>query len=185
MKTISTKNFWLLLLIIVLTGNQIFAQTTKAFSDVSESSIAAKGQRYILAKQSRTLHLDQIVMQQFLISVSAKGSIAGRTSKAVFNMPMPDGNFSSFRIYETSVMEPELAAKFPELKTYAGQGIDDPTATVWLDQTPLGFHAMVLSSKGSVFIDPYCKGNTENYICYNKSEQINKGPWKCETHTTI
>ncbi len=181
MKTNASKVIWLMLFVGFFAMSSISAQTARVLTDVAESSIPIKGERYTTAKRYRTLHLDKQSMQQFLMSAPEKGLNAGRNSNTIFNMPMPDGSSTRFAIYETSVMEPELAAKFPEIKTYAGQGIDDPTATVWLDQTPLGFHAMVLSPKGTVFIDPYSKGSTEDYICYFKKDQIKKGTWNCET----
>ncbi|MFC5101064.1 M12 family metallo-peptidase [Kibdelosporangium philippinense] len=56
-------------------------------------------------------------------------------------------------------MEEGLAAAHPEIKTYSGKGIDDPTASVRADLTPLGFHASVRSENGSWFVDPYYKGD--------------------------
>lgn len=88
------------------------------------------------------------------------------------SLPLPDGKFGRFRIVDSPVMEKGLADKFPDIRTFSGQGIDDPFATAKLDITPLGFHAMILSVSGSVFIDPFAIGDTYNYISYYKKISI-------------
>jgi uncharacterized repeat protein (TIGR01451 family) len=67
-------------------------------------------------------------------------------------------------------MAPELAARFPQIKTYAGQGLDDPAYTTRLDMTPHGFHAIIGSPQGTIYIDPLLKGDITRYASYYKKD---------------
>jgi hypothetical protein len=44
----------------------------------------------------------------------------------------------------------------------------------------MGFHAMVLSTKGTVIIDPYAKGDTDNYLTYFKRDVQRSSEWVCQ-----
>src|SRR5262245_17712325 len=63
-------------------------------------------------------------------------------------------------------MDPALAARHPDIKTFAGRGLDDPNATIRADQTPLGFHASVRSPGGNWYIDPYYHLSDSVYASY-------------------
>src|SRR5260370_5433608 len=76
-------------------------------------------------------------------------------------------------------MAPELAARFPEIKTYTGSGIDDATATTRFDGTPLGFHAIVLSEKGTILIEPSGPGDVESCIVYFQKDVVG-GSGECD-----
>ena len=69
-------------------------------------------------------------------------------------LPMPDGSLTSFSVVESPIMAPGLAAKYPEIKTFKVIGIDDKHASGRIDISPLGFHGMIDTSKGTVYIDP-------------------------------
>jgi hypothetical protein len=87
----------------------------------------------------------------------------------VVTLPLPDGRFSRFRVEESPILAPDLAAAFPEIRTYRGAGLDDPTATARFDITPDGFHGMVIAAGGTVYIDPYRPGDLVNHVSFDKA----------------
>ena len=76
-------------------------------------------------------------------------------------LPYPDGTLHRFAITRVPVLAPALAARFPEIQTYAGRGLDEPAATVRLETAPAGLHAQVLTAGGeavAVAPDPAALG---------------------------
>lgn len=105
-----------------------------------------------------------------------------RNGDTVLELPMPGGGFARFSIVHSLIVEPGLLAKYPEVgRTYSAQGLDDQTATARLDFLPSGFHAMILSPNGTVMIDPYAVGDTENYVSFYKRDLARMNSWHCET----
>lgn len=137
------------------------------WTDLPESDIKVIGKRQIIPDNYRTLRADLKDLKSLLATAPLEGS---QTSPALLSLPFPDGSFQTFSIVESPIMAPALAVKFPEIKTYIGQGIEDGTATVRLDMTPKGFHAMILRSGGSIFIDPYSSENQIHYLSYFKQD---------------
>ncbi|UEG49598.1 M12 family metallo-peptidase [Ferruginibacter lapsinanis] len=146
------------------------------FKDIPE--VAFRGdslqKRVIKPFKYRTISLDTVSFKQFLKTIPSENAyLNNKMNSVIIHIPLPNGEVSRFRIWESSIMEPALAAQFPQIKTYAGQGIDDPTATIRLDWTEFGFHAMILSPvTTSFFIDNYTQGNKTNYISYFKKDFI-------------
>ncbi len=102
-------------------------------------------------------------------------------------LPRPDGTSARFALREAPVMDPALAARYHQIKTYAGVGLDDATATVRLDLTPQGFHAQVLSDTGPGFlIDPARPTDTRHYLSYSQQDaRASASPAaRCQTVST-
>ncbi len=93
----------------------------------------------------------------------------------VIDLPLPGGGFRSFRVWETPVMEPALAKKYPGIRTYTAEAVGNSQTTAKIDYSPAGFHAMVFDAAGTYFIDPYGKEADGSYIAYFKRDYSRPG----------
>ena len=98
-------------------------------------------------------------------------------TEQIIELPTPNG-IQRFKVKELSVLSHELAAKFPNIKSYVGVGIDDQTARVRLSNSKIGLHAMISSGKHPMYlIDPYTK-DKKMAIAYLKSSST-KSKFEC------
>ncbi|MGN6552867.1 MAG: reprolysin-like metallopeptidase [Verrucomicrobiota bacterium] len=130
----------------------------------------ARVPRWVEPERGQLFRMDGIALRRKLAQARRDEPRRAKEIGTEIEVPMPDGTQARFSIVEAPIMEPELAAKFPSIKTYAGQGIDDPEATVRLDLSPSGFHAQVLSPRGAVYVDPAYRGDTELHVSYYKRD---------------
>jgi hypothetical protein len=180
--------------IFLVTGISLFAQASPIpaaggtiWTDIEETTIAktlsaitgASPRRDIVPQVYRTVQLSKSALANLLNSAPLESSGRMEATGAELQIPLPSGGFGRFLIQESPIMEPKLAAKFPELKTYIGQGIDDPTATMRMDVTPRGFHAIILSANGQIYIDPYSRDTDTSYISYFKRDLVAAKPFSC------
>ncbi len=127
---------------------------------------------WIEASAYRAFRLDWGPLEGVLARAPEEGRTAADGGDVVLRLPLPDGRFESFSIENSPIMEEGLARKFPQLRTFRGLGLDDPSALVRFDVTPHGFHAMILRAGETVFIDPWEQGDRQRYISYFKSAAV-------------
>ena len=85
----------------------------------------------------------------------------------MMSLPMEDGSFETFEIFDAPVMAPNLAVKFSSIKSYKGYSTTNKSKNLRLDVGPYGFHAAIHSIDGVVYIDPYARGNKDQYLVYD------------------
>jgi hypothetical protein len=149
--------------------------------EVTETAIQRGAQaRQIVPDHYRSFELDRTGLAELLATAPREDHVRAANSGVELQLPLPDGKFGTFRFVESPVMEPALAEKYPDIKTYLGQGIDDASATVRFDVTPKGFHAQIISAVGTMYIDPFQPGDVDHYISYNKRDHTHGERGKCE-----
>jgi subtilisin-like proprotein convertase family protein len=135
------------------------------------SQVPAEAARFTAALSAyRPIEVHMPAMRAALLSAPAEQGAGARNSTVVVSLPLPQGGSQRFRVTQVPVMAPGLAAEFPSIKTYQGQGIDDPSAVARLDVSPNGFHAMVIGAQGTFYIDPALKfGDAVHHLVFRKS----------------
>lgn len=106
---------------------------------IDNGSIAAADWKPPAAGSYKVLRLNKDALAQQLSRAPMERTGDLRQSPVVLSLPMPDGSFERFHIEESPVMDAVLVARYPEIKSYRGQGIDDGAATVRFDWSPLWF----------------------------------------------
>jgi Metallo-peptidase family M12 len=133
-----------------------------------------------LPARFRALEVDVKALESLLDQAPAERSAAAEMTPVFLALPYPDGTDRLFRIEASPILEPELAARFPEIRTFVAQGVDDPTATARLSLTSLGFHVMVLSTSGTVFVNPYRRWDARYVLSSWKGDARPSGePFRC------
>ncbi len=146
---------------------------------VDQSRVPARGRRLVQPERSRAFELNGQAIKGLMRAMPLEFTPEARATSVVMEVPMPDGSLSRFRIEDSPVLAPHLAAAFPAWRTFHGYGIDDPAATARFDWTKTGFHGYVMTKKGTVFIDPLQENDTENYLVYYKHEYGDATAFRC------
>jgi hypothetical protein len=163
----------------------IFSQNNFFTDAGANRSLPATGFRAIIPQQYRASIMDFQAMKNFLWALPTDRSLANRNQAPILELPMPDGRVARFRVWESSIQAPALQARFPNIRTFAGQGIDDRYATIRFDLTETGFHAQVLTVNGTFYIDPYAVGNKDQYISYFRKDLARLAPFHCEVQDNV
>lgn len=116
----------------------------------------------------RAFQVDVASLESWLGEVPTGKAFEATRSSWILELPMPDGEMERFSVLNSPVMAPALAARYPQIQVFAGQGVDSPEATVRFDMTPQGFHAMILKEGETVYIDPYHPGVRDEVIAYTR-----------------
>ncbi|MFT3743817.1 MAG: hypothetical protein QM785_05930 [Pyrinomonadaceae bacterium] len=169
-KKLGLRIFFIILSSSLMSSVSLATQTDSIWEHIDASMLERPDANSIqLPSQFQAFRLDKKVLRSMLSEV--KRSPKGPHGLEL-KIPMPDGSFHRFLIEHSLIVEPELLRKYPEVgETYSGQGIDDRSETIRLDFVAGEFHAMILSEKGTIFVDPYSREDSDNYITFFETRQ--------------
>ncbi|WET50077.1 M12 family metallo-peptidase [Chryseobacterium indologenes] len=163
------KKQLLMMGMLVLSGFS-FAQTDRLWSRKAQQSPSLILENMKSINDPRIFHLDINGLKSALARTPKR---ATEKSSVIISLPNSSGKMERFSVKENSNFDPELSAKYPDIKSYIGQGVEDKTTTVYFSISPLGLSSMeIYGDKSAVFIEPYTK-DLSTYAVYRRSDRKN------------
>ncbi|MCR9226752.1 MAG: M12 family metallo-peptidase [Flavobacteriaceae bacterium] len=152
-------------------GQQGYWKTVPKQSDLRSASLAD------ISVATKVLSLDKAAFSARIKSFSAAKSVG----KTVY-LPDSKGVIVPFNLKETSVLHPDLAKKYPNIKSYTGVSLDG-RYKVKLSSSHKGLQSMVVDLDGNhtAFMEPATNAS-DTYVLYNKEDGLSsKMNFICET----
>lgn len=156
------KRLLFLAVLALLSSGWLSAQSA-LFSPALEEEIPA----WILAEEElpvrafSRLQLDNAAMLQQLANAPAEGQ--KDVAELTIQLPTPDGGVLNVRVEDSPVMHPDLAAKYPQIKSYRAfteYGVGR------IAVSPNGMTAAIMGEKGEFFISPAVPENNVHHVTY-------------------
>ncbi|MDX2283109.1 MAG: M12 family metallo-peptidase [Bacteroidia bacterium] len=154
------------------------------WADAAETETLRSAVRDIVPARYRTLSLDRSELERLLVQAPMERSGA---APLLLELPLPDGSFAGYHVWESPVMQPGLAAAYPAIRTYLLAGVTQPGAHGRMDLTPSGFHAILHTPGATIYIDPYHRQTDRHYISYYLSDFQTDKLWRsaCGTGSSL
>ncbi|MEL6986252.1 MAG: reprolysin-like metallopeptidase [Bacteroidota bacterium] len=159
--------YYLSMACLFLISNSAISQSFWLSSNENEFE---KGRRDIQPNKFKAFTLDFNDIQSTLLAAPSELDVNPHQSNFVVGFPNPEGKVEGFKLVEYSMMEEDLANKYPEIKTYRGVHIKNPYTRIRVDITARGIRAMIYAHEGNYYIDPYSRANKSEYVVYYKKD---------------
>ena len=168
MKKITYLSFFIVVLINQLSiAQSINNWQLKKESEVSKTRL--KIDKKNIPSKYKVMSLDFKSLQNNLKSASKRTQNNKLATTLLLDFPNEDGTMESFSIEKTSVLAPELEAKYPEIQSYYGISTKNPLNKIYISTSPEGFTGLVTGDK-TIYIDPASKNDVSNYIVYDRKD---------------
>ncbi|MEO8533109.1 MAG: reprolysin-like metallopeptidase [Flavobacterium sp.] len=167
----------LLFILIIFCCTSISAQNDGLWQKVSATSVF---NRKVTSEDSEKLYfkLNTAFLKEKLSAATDKKS---KSNTSEITVPGTNGLLERFTVWESSNFDPELQAKYPDIRAYEGNGIDDKSAKIHFSVSPAGVQSMVLRvDKNTEFIESNPDDKSQ-YVVFSSKSDLSKSALICST----
>ncbi|WP_281924664.1 zinc-dependent metalloprotease [Flavobacterium collinsii] len=169
----------LLFLFFIFCCANMYAQSDVLWQKVSAVSPSKRG----ISSDSGRLYYK--LNSDFLKSrLAATTNKSEKSASTEITIPNASGVLERFSVSEHSNFEPELQAKYPEIRAYEGRGLDDKTATIYFSVAPIGIQTMVLRADRPAEYIEQNQEDKSSYVLFTNTDAAAKSKLDCKTLDT-
>ncbi|MBS7256176.1 zinc-dependent metalloprotease [Flavobacterium branchiicola] len=161
----------LLFILFIFSFANIHAQSDDLWQKTSPNTFLSKT---INDADSEKLYY-KLNSEHLRAKLSPVTSAISKKTNTVITIPNLNGGLEKFTVWESSNFEPELQAKYPEIRAYEGAGVDDKTAKIHFSVSPYGMQTMVFrADKSTEFIEENPDDKSQ-YVLFTQSDKASRG----------
>ncbi len=104
-------------------------------------------------------------------------------SNVIITLPTEDNKFKEYRVKETSVLHPDLAKKFPNIRSYVGTSVSGDNEVVYFSLGHNNFRAMIMNSDATITNIKPTSIHSKAYMVTSKME--GSAPISCQVTDNV
>jgi len=175
------KHSGFLLFLALFFTSFLFSQQINLWSRIDGSEIAdSELQHKVKIRKFDSFELKVASLRNELTNTPKRRGFTGKSSTKI-DFPDENGKMVTYLVKESEVMDPQLAKKFPQNKSYVGFSEKDASKRIHFSINQLGLHAIIMDTKGGIrYIEPLTK-DKRKYRAYNRRDIEGERKFECFT----
>lgn len=165
----------ILLVLLAVSSTTIIAQS---WNLVDETPSTIRDQRDIIPARYIVAEVDDAQIKELLWTAPMESAERGRSGLAV-SLMLADGSIDEFSVFEYAMMEPALASRYTDIKTYHGRSTSNPLRRVRIDYTVHGLRAVITDPHQQTYIDHYQRNDKTLKVIYFRNDYVTNEDWTC------
>ncbi len=158
-----------------------FSLFSQSWTQVNSRSISKLGDRNINPDKFITAQVDDDEIRAILWSAPQELDFEpSRDKHTTIEIMTADGSMEQFSIVQYQMMEPNLASRYDQIRTFHGLSTTDPSTRIRISYTVYGLRAVITDQNGQTYIDHFQRNDKTHKIIYHRSDFAGNEDWTCD-----
>jgi subtilisin-like proprotein convertase family protein/predicted Zn-dependent protease len=153
----------------------------QSWNQVDDRSIPLLGKRNINPDRFITANVDDAEIKEILWNAPDELKFDPETDRPILiNVMMADGMMDEFSIVRYQMMEPRLASRYDNIRTFHGLSTSNPVRRIRINYTVHGLRATITDENGQTYIDHLQRKDKSHKIIYRRNDFSANESWACD-----